>query len=334
MDNLTHLLTGLMLSRTGLNRLTARAGALMMIAANAPDADVVSAIGGTPTYLDWHRGPTHSLLLLPITAAVVTLAVGAFRRPVGWRWLNAWFAACIGVLSHLLLDWTNIYGIRFLSPFSEHWFRLDAVNVVDPIIWTILLLAVFWPWLAKLVSSEIGAARTSHGRGIAWFALIALFAYDFSRWTLHGRAVETMSAYLYDNRTPRRILAMPDTLNPFLWRGLVDLADSWQVHNINLLKPYDPAAGRTFYIAPQSPEIAAVRRSRAFQAIERFSQTLHWRQLPTAEPEGGAEVVATDVRFANPGELRFAARAIVDRSGQVLESGFQFTPKGELPKPR
>ena len=41
MDNLTHTLTGLALSRAGLNRYYARAGLVLMLAANAPDIDVI-----------------------------------------------------------------------------------------------------------------------------------------------------------------------------------------------------------------------------------------------------------------------------------------------------
>ena len=40
MDNLTHSLTGLMLSRAGLNRFYPRATLVLVIAANIPDIDI------------------------------------------------------------------------------------------------------------------------------------------------------------------------------------------------------------------------------------------------------------------------------------------------------
>lgn len=334
MDNLTHTLTGLMLSRAGLRVLTPRASILLMLSANVPDIDTIAAIGGTPAYLDWHRGPTHSLLLIPVMAALVTAVVGVVRRPEGFSWLRAWLLSCIGVLSHILLDWTNIYGIRLLEPLSSHWYRLDAVSVIDPFIWGVFLAAVAWPALARLVSAEIGARKTRHGTGIARFALLFLLAYDFSRWTLHNRAIEMLNAHLYDSRIPRRVLAMPDFANPFLWHGLVDLGDAWQVHSVPVLRAFDPTGGRVFHNAQPSAAIAAAQQTPAFQAIRRFSHTLHWRQLPLADPEGAVEVLATDMRFALPGEGRFAARAVLNSGMRIIESEFRFTPPGRVPQPR
>ncbi len=333
MDNLTHTLTGLMLSRAGFNRLTPRASILMMLAANAPDFDVVMSALGSGSYLDWHRGPTHGFATLPITAAILAVLFGLPRRPANYSWIGAWLAALVALLSHVLLDWTNIYGIRFLSPFSDAWFRLDATPVVDPWIWMILLAGVAWPALSKLVSSEIGA-RSSPGPGMARFVLIALLAYDFGRWTLHGRAIETLNAHLFEQRVPKRVFAFPDFANPFEWRGLIDLGDAWQVTSLNLLKPFDPGQGRVYYNAPPSPAITAARTTRSFQSLQRFSQSLHWRELPVPVPEGAIEVVATDMRFANPGEGGFTARAVILPNGQIEESRFQFSTGGKPPRPR
>ena len=72
----------------------------------------------------------------------------------------ACFFRWLGVLSHLVLDWTNVYGIRLLLPFSSRWLRLDQTDVVDPWILAILLLAVAAPALARMVSAEIGSKKT------------------------------------------------------------------------------------------------------------------------------------------------------------------------------
>ena len=74
MDNITHTLTGVMLSRAGLNRLSPHATLLLVVGANAPDLDVVSAIAGSSAYLQYHRGPSHSLVAIPVLALLVTAA--------------------------------------------------------------------------------------------------------------------------------------------------------------------------------------------------------------------------------------------------------------------
>jgi len=109
-DNITHSLTGLVLSRAGLERLTPRAAWILLLAANAPDIDVVSAFGGSLTYLHYHRHLTHSLVALPVLPLFCVLVVRfVSRKPVNW--LGAYVIAFIGVASHLVLDLTNTYGV-------------------------------------------------------------------------------------------------------------------------------------------------------------------------------------------------------------------------------
>ena len=100
MDNLTHTAIGLFLSRIGLGRWSPGGTAIVVIAANIPDIDVVSAAGGPLNYLAYHRHLTHSLLFMPVMAlAAVAVVRLARRKPVRWAW--AFFAALIAVGSHL-----------------------------------------------------------------------------------------------------------------------------------------------------------------------------------------------------------------------------------------
>src|SRR5690348_14615791 len=111
MDNLTHSLVGLMMSRAGIDRRVPRAALIMVLAANVPDVDVVSGFGGPLTYLKWHRSYTHALASAPVLALLPVLLLLVFRvRPTVWAYLFS----LLGVLSHLALDWTNVYGIRLL----------------------------------------------------------------------------------------------------------------------------------------------------------------------------------------------------------------------------
>src|SRR5947208_9141120 len=124
MDPLTHTLTGLFLSRAGLKRWTPLATPILLLAANAPDADIATAAGGSLNYLHFHRHLTHSLIAMPLMALLPVVLVRLFgRKPV--RWLGAWAVAMLAVASHLLLDLTNTYGVRLLLPFSTRWLRLD-----------------------------------------------------------------------------------------------------------------------------------------------------------------------------------------------------------------
>jgi inner membrane protein len=327
MDNLTHTAVGLFLSRAGLNRLTPRANWIVLLAANAPDFDLISWAGGSLSYLHWHRNITHSLLALPIIAGIIVGAVRYVgRKPV--KWAGAWIAACIGLGSHLLLDWTNIYGIRMLLPFSGEWLRLDCTSVIDLWIWSICLLGVAGPFLSRLVGTEItsgGGRARHHGRGFAIFALLLLLLYDSGRLALHARSTAALSSRLYSGAVPGRVAAAPDAVNPFQWRGIVETADAYFIQDLNLLAS-DPMATRAvvFHKPDPDPALDAARRDHVIQEFLRFSVFPLWRVTPWSEIENGKLVEVFDMRFGSPAAPGFMARAIVNGNGQVVESSFRF----------
>jgi inner membrane protein len=328
-DNLTHTLVGLMMSRSGIDRKVERAAPLMMLAANAPDIDTVSLFGGAATYLEWHRAYVHSLAIAPVLALLPPLILWVSVRQRITAWAYAFSLA--GVLSHLLLDWTNVYGIRMLLPFSARWLRLDSTDVVDPWIWAILLLAVAAPAFARMVSSEIASHSIKSGPkfGWAWFALLALIAYDGGRYVAHARALGVMGARLYYGTIPRRISAMPGpNFNPLRWKGIVE-GDTFASSDspsqrfviilpVSLTDTFDPEAGRTDYDAiadtASAPAIAAARATPAFETFASFDQLPFWK---TTLLDEGTRVELIDLRFGTPQHPGFEASAKVDASGSV-----------------
>ena len=326
MDNLTHTAIGLFLGRIGLGRWSARGTPIVLIAANIPDIDVVSWAGGPLNYLAYHRHLTHSLLLMPVMALAAVVVVRlAGRQPV--RWTGAFFAALIAVASHLALDWTNVYGIRLLLPFSSQWLRADITGVVDLWIWAVLALGIAGPFLARLVGSEIssGSAKERyHGRGFAWFALLVVLLYDCGRGVLHARAVASLEARMYDGTIPLRVAAVPDPLNPLKWRGIVETPGSYVIQDLNLAMDPGSARGTILHKPDPEPAIDAARRSATFQEFLRFSQYPLWRVTPDAAVENGKLVEVFDLRFGTPLAPGFMARAVLDGRMQVVESSFQF----------
>ncbi len=308
MDNVTHSLVGVMLGRV-----LGKNAAMMVVAANLPDVDIVSWAGGSLTYIEYHRGLAHSLLMLPLMAAIPMLLF----RSRSWQS----YAACfVGVLSHLLLDWTNTYGIRMLSPFSGRWLHLDITDVVDPWILLALLLAIAAPALAGLVSSEIGAKKSSGAkRGWAWVAIVFLMAYEGGRFAAHQRALAVMGARLYNGKPANRLSAIPIRWTPFQWRGVAE-GDGYVVDvPVDLNTEFDPSDGRIDYASPVSE---AAMKTRPFEVFSRFDQVPFWKVEKLAD--GTSEVQLIDLRFGTPERPGFVATAIVDSSGVVRESRFGF----------
>jgi inner membrane protein len=326
MDPLTHTATGLFLSRAGLNRWTPLATPILLLAANVPDIDIVTAAGGSLSYLHYHRHLTHSLVALPVMALLPILVVRvAARKPV--RWVGAFCAALLAVASHLLLDLTNVYGVRLLLPFSSQWFRLDLTNVIDLWIWAALLLALAAPFVGRLVGSEIAstAARSrNYGRGWACFALAFLLLYNGARGVLHARATAELDARMYQGADPLRVLAAPDAASPWRWHGVVETRDFYAVEDFSLAAEFDPTRASIFHKPDPNPAIEAAKRTAVFQEFLRFSQFPLWRVLPVPELPDARQVEVVDLRFGSPQAPAFAATALVNGRGQVLQASFDY----------
>ena len=312
-----------MLARAGVGKGVPRAGLLLMVAANAPDIDVVSWFGGSLTYLKYHRWFTHSLIATPLMAAASVGLAWLFARGKPFPWVKATVAALIGVGSHVLLDWTNMYGIRLLLPFSAEWQRLDITQIVDFWIWLVLFSAIAAPALGRLVSSEIGA-KPATGRGWAIAALLVIGGYQYCRYLTHGRAVAMLNARIYDGSAPARVAAFPNYWNPLKWRGLVETSDAYRLYTVNVSESFDPSQATIFYKAQPDAAIAAASKTPAFAQLLSFSPFPLWRTTPVAEPEGATEVEVYDLRFGDPRRGSFVTAAIVDPSNHVENARFSF----------
>lgn len=175
MDNLTHSLVGLAAAKAGLERVSPYATGVCLVAANLPDADIVTALGGQWNYLHHHRGVSHSIigtLVLAVLVPVIFYA-GDFivarvcHRDVRARFSGLLLASLILSLTHPLLDWTNNYGVRPLLPWSAAWYYGDLVFILDPWLWLSLGGAAFlltaqtrwriaaWATVALIVSAAL-----------------------------------------------------------------------------------------------------------------------------------------------------------------------------------
>jgi inner membrane protein len=174
MDNLTHSLVGITAAKAGLDRLSPGATTLCVLAANAPDADViVLAFGDRWDFLQHHRGITHAIVgviglafLLPlIFYAVDRLSSRLKNEAPKTKLKGLLIASFIASATHPLMDWTNNYGIRFFLPWSQEWSYGDLVFIVDPFLWLVLGGAAF-----------LLTAKTKFYKGV-WAVLAAFLTF-------------------------------------------------------------------------------------------------------------------------------------------------------------
>lgn len=197
MDNLTHALAGAALSRTGLDRATPLATATLVLAANAPDVDVLAYTRGEHFALAFRRGITHGIPAMVVLPVLVAGAVLAWDRWVRRRRSPdaapvrpgaVLGLAYLGALTHPVLDWMNTYGMRWWLPFDGRWSYGDALFIVDPWLWLLLGAAAAlggphgrrraWGWslLALAVSAVVLLAPVPPAARAVWVGMAALIA--------------------------------------------------------------------------------------------------------------------------------------------------------------
>lgn len=323
MDNLTHSLFGVALSRAGLNYVTPHATGMMLLAANLPDLDVISLAGGELTYLDLHRGLTHGFAMAPVLALLpVLLFRHGLRKPVPW--LGGWLISLAGVLSHLGMDFITFYGTRLAAPFRSNWYQWPVLFIFDAMLFVILLLAIAGPALSKLVAGEIGA-KPSSGRGWAIFALIFAVVWIGGRGMVHARAEQMLESRAQQGAAARRVMALPTAFSPFKWRGLVETDGFFSVHEMNVLFDFDPEQGLLLRKPQQAEAVQAAKRSPVLTRFLAFAQWPVWRIVPMDEPPGAQRVQVYDLRFSDDGSA-FKAVVEVDASGRILSETFRLRP--------
>ncbi|MFY9907536.1 MAG: metal-dependent hydrolase [Terriglobales bacterium] len=293
MEPVTHFLFGACMGRAGLNRKTALATATLTLAAEAPDLDVLSRFGGSAFGLNHHRGFTHSFLGVPLVAAAVVGFVYLLWRMRGRRtnnpnlpprWGLLFGFACLAGLSHILLDFTNNYGVRPFWPFSERWISWDIVFVVEPVLLVILTLGLIVPALFSLINDEIGSGRKQSnpaGRLAATLALLGVFACWGLRDYEHRRAVAALEARNYRRADAIRVSAYPYWVNPFRWHGVVETPAFFATMDVDSLEPeVDPRGEMQVRYKPEeTPVTLAAKRSYLGRVY------LSWAQYPITETE-------------------------------------------------
>lgn len=316
MEPVTHFLTGACLGRSGFNRKAAYATLAMTLAAEAPDLDVLWGFRGPVAAFEHHRGITHTFVAAPVIAAVTVGVVWLIHRlrkkppAVPPRWGLLWVFSLIAVLSHLLLDYTNNYGLRPFFPFNPRWHAASIVFIFDPVIFLALLASFFMPWIFGLADREIGARRTVfRGRGWSIAMLLFIVCWWGLRKVEHDRAIALVQASGAVRDAVTCIDAEPSIVNPFAWRVIAETGAYYQVVGVSTLHgEVQTDTGSTIYKPEVTPAVAAAKQSWLGRVY------LDWSMFPVTtdvgnSPEGNAPlpqpgwhtVQFEDLRFFDPG---------------------------------
>ena len=301
------------LHRWRLRRAEARARDKAALTAQEKDSqETAQEALGIPRSPSMH-GQDEPAPARPLTAAPV-------------RWGVLYLLALLALLSHLLLDYTNSYGLRPFFPFDDRWYAGSIVFIFDPVIFVLLLGALLAPWLLGLVSAEVGVKRQSFpGRGWAIAALLGVAAWWGLRAVEHQRALQM--AMMQSIQAPsegispqgqpvpiwlpvQRALASPAMVNPFRWSAVLDFGPVYKLAEIETLNGTLRMSETSYPKPGSSPAV------RAAEASKLGTVYMDWSPMPfvqVTKPHAGfldaaagstklseSDAIATVVTFRDP----------------------------------
>jgi len=242
MDPLTHAMSGALLARAIVSAQTSqlvtnadnetRSSRLPLrlqvtagfISAAFPDLDFVLRLIDTLTYLNWHQGPTHSLILLPIWALLIAHLFARTIRTKGtlhYTWQSFYWFACLGLGAHIVGDLITSYGLMLFAPVSNERYTLPLVFVIDPWFSLIILIGLAVSWLYPNTKTPAIAA------------LLILVCYVVLLSTLRSQALDIAKKYASTMPNAHSI-ALPQPLSPFHWQLIVRQQNHYHVALVNL----------------------------------------------------------------------------------------------------
>jgi len=336
LEPLTHFLTGAVLARAGFNRKSALATATMTLAAEAPDLDVFASIKGPVFGFAHHRGFTHSFVGLLLTSAVVVgfiyfiwiLRGRKINIPnLPPRWGLLFLFAYIAGLSHILLDFTNNYGVRPFWPFWEKWYEWGTAFILEPPMLALLVAGLILPEFIERSKPK------PRGQTVAVFTLLCVVGLWTERAYMANKVERGLRQRTFNSEAPLRVSAYPywtpssHWLIALRWSAVIETRSSYVSGRVN------PSTGAldSLVVLTKPPETLvtlAAKRSYVGRVY------LDWARYPlvTEKSDGTRSTVAFwDLRFGYPDTPRtlLGASVTLDRNLRVV--GEAMGPRRQTP---
>lgn len=250
MDPLTHALSGALLARAAARfpaqpqserkvlplRMQVMAG---FAAAAFPDVDFALRLIDTLTYLNWHQGPTHSLILLPLWTCLLARLFSWFTSE-RYPWKLFALPVCLGIAIHIVGDLITSYGLMLFSPLSTERFSLPLVFVIDPWFSLIIIVGLVLSW--RYPRQNIAAIA----------ALAGLCSYCAFLWTLQQQAIGFATQHVQKHTISHaHISVLPQPLSPLHWKIIIQHGETYHLAEVNLRQSSNPAQNQTNWLLPK-----------------------------------------------------------------------------------
>ena len=285
MDSLTQALLGA--SVAGVCAPAAdRPKALLVGAAlgTLPDLDVLIDYGDPVSNFTYHRGFSHSLIVLAPFSVLLWLALRRWWAPVRERPVRWLAAIALALVTHPLLDAHTVYGTQLWWPFRVPPAMWSTLFIIDP--------AYTLPLLAGVGAAALRPGSRRTGRMLQTGLLLSTLYIGWS-WTakliVEERARDQLAAL---GLAGQPMFSVPTPFNTLLWR-VVALGEAGYVEGFESLLAGDGTV--TFEAFPSdtdalesASEIWSVARLRWF-ARDFLRVTVEDNRLVLADLRMGQE---------------------------------------------
>jgi inner membrane protein len=306
MFNSTHTFVGFAVARTGLDKWVPRAALTAVIAANLPDIDIIADLKGMPSYLEYHRGITHSIVGIPLLSLILAAVMFVFTQHF-WR---TFVVALLAMATHPILDFSNPYGLRPFLPFQGTWYYGDTVFIIDPIMDLVLLLGIIG-----------GAVFEKARRTLSFAAMILVLVYIGVRVNLRNDAEARLDTFKAEISDIQKSAVLPRWMALRTWDGIVETDESLVKVNIDTTSGVVREVARIpkTHLTPIIAKAAEAPSASALLAFARFpvSRIQHI--------ESGYRVTFMDFRFYNEAsQTSFASHVQIDHSMKIVQDSLRF----------
>ena len=178
--------------RRALNSPTSRAAIVgCTLGAIFPDIDVFAGpLAHNPlAIMEWHRNITHSAVILPLWALLLTALALPLARWMKWKVPGFWIlyaVFAVGLATHIFLDLVTNFGTMVWSPISYSRPAWDWIFIVDFTLTSIALVPQLAAWCYrdpqrfKLRAIGVWAMLSAGGLGVYEFAQVAGYGFPLS----------------------------------------------------------------------------------------------------------------------------------------------------------
>lgn len=306
MDSVTQIALGAAVGEAVLGRRIGRQAALYgAVLGTLPDLDNFIPYGDPVGTFTYHRGFTHSLLMMALATPLVVWLIGRFHaqaRDEPRRWMLMVYAV---FATHALLDAFTVYGTQLLWPFHQP-------GMLDPVGWSSIFIIdplYTLPLVVGLVA--LACCRRQGETGWRWNLAGLALSTVYLAWTLVAKQLveaEARAAMAAHDLEGARLLTTPSPFNSLLWRVLI-------VEEGRYLEGY-----RSVFDGDAPIELSSYPRGRelasGLEAVP-AAQRLFWFTKGYYRLERDQGVVLTDLRMGFEPRYIFRFRLTDDAGGPI-----------------